>query len=137
MDAFSNLARRFWNWIRPGIEVDDGTEPSRGKPSEEFSLRSPEQRRKLDACNQALAAAVDGRDHFRQAATQLTRRRERCQADLHKSVEASDAESGAEHALRLQELIAEEKELQQRLEAAQTRVDELSVLREQLLGHRS
>src|SRR4030095_2486239 len=63
MGVLSNLTRRFWSGIRPEIELDSGGGgggPVRAERPPAPPLQSEEQRRKLDACNQALPDAAAG-----------------------------------------------------------------------------
>ncbi|HXJ58129.1 MAG TPA: hypothetical protein VNU68_15850 [Verrucomicrobiae bacterium] len=133
------LLRRLGRWVRHGVNLESGPGPLLSEPAPASAAaaatRDAEQsRRRLDACNQALAAAINARDQLRETAAAVLRARDECQAELRRLTETGHEESGAAAALRLQELLAEEHDLQEQLQAAQTRVDDLNRLREQLLG---
>ena len=132
MGTFSRLWQRFQRWLRAGLEPASGSLPLEDPPTGASS--SGQTRQRLEACNQALAAALDARHRVRELIIGLARRRQLLEAELRRSAEEDDERLGAARALRLQELDAEEKELEQRLKEAEIRIDDLAFLREQILG---
>jgi len=125
----TNLTRRLWRWARAGLHLESSAEPGEDEAAPSVDAK---RQHELEACHQALANAVNGRDRFREMLAVSVRARERCHTELRRAVTAENEESGAQHALRYQELLAEEEKLQEQLREAQAQVDGLMRLREEL-----
>ena len=129
MALLTNLTRRLWRWARAGLHLESSAEPGEDEVAPSVDAK---RQHELEACHQALANAVNGRDRFREMLAVSVRARERCHTELRRAVTAENEESGAQHALRYQELLAEEEKLQEQLFEAQVQVDGLMRLREEL-----